>query len=172
MTFESPFHAATEDHEGDGHLCLSRVVLGGDADERTWVEFWNAFFMLARPYGVDESSGRLEVGGQVLFYMGRHLIELTLKRCCSPARAGHDLKKLLSQVPPSHSLRGSDAEARELQAFVNEVASLDPGGDQGRYGRTRDGIGALADTCCMDPLIFSNLVYRLGVKAGLLSSGP
>lgn len=166
MTLESPFHAATEDHEGDGHLCLSRVVLGGDADELTWVEFWNAFIMLATTY--DESSKELEVGGQVLFYMGRHLIELTLKRCCSPAPTGHDLAKLLSSVPTSHPLQGSDAEAQELREFIHEVASLDPGGDQGRYGRTRAGVGALADTCCMDPLLFTDLVQRLGVKAGLL----
>jgi hypothetical protein len=166
MAFETPFHLATDEHEGVGHVCLSRVVLGGDPDELTWGEFWDAFVLLATQ--MDDTTGELEVGGQVLFYMGRHVIELTLKRCSTPTPAGHDLVKLLAAVPAGHPLQGTDPEADELRQFVQEVAGLDPGGDQGRYGRTRQGAGALADTCCMEPMIFTDYVQRLVRLAGLL----
>lgn len=144
-------------------MCLSRAVLGGDPDESTWQEFWDAFIDMSMDGGGESDGYR---PGQVLFFLGRHVMELTLKGCCTSPPRTHRLGDLLRRVDPSHTLHSAGDEARAVRAFVLEVDGLDPKGDEGRYGRTSGGTASLAEACCMDPVLFVRSVQGLVFLAG------
>ncbi|WP_326696099.1 hypothetical protein OG909_01430 [Streptomyces sp. NBC_01754] len=86
---------------------------------------------------------------QPAFFLARHLAELALKTLLRPGQKhGHDLDKLRKQVQESgDDLFTDDEDRRSIVAFVRDLHSHDPKGDQGCYATTTSGDPSLAAVC-------------------------
>lgn len=156
MVYESPFRAVGSEHEGLDHACMSRahhVTVDPSTDTRD--EFFETFVNLV-PWD-DEDAPEYTAGGPVLFFLGRHVVELAIKSWIPGKAPHHRLDDLLAEVPPGHAIWKGD-DAADLREFIADLSRADPGGDQGRYGSTRKDTPSLADVCCMDPRTFAELV--------------
>lgn len=153
MTYISPFYRTSEDHDGEGHACLSRFEHDLDPVGANAFDFWKTFAHLSPDLPTDPDC---QTPGPVLFYLGRHLTELLLKQWAPSGTTGHKLDELLSQVPDSHQIQQPCHE--HLREFILELAICDPAGDEGRYGTKRGGEPSLSDICCMDTSVFTDFV--------------
>nr|WP_173309164.1 hypothetical protein [Streptomyces sp. FR1] len=153
MTYVSPFGGMDTDHEWPDPLCLSRTHCV-NAVEETLSEFYQCAVA-----AIDAESP----SPQPAFFLARHLAELALKALLGPGQKhGHDLGKLLKRLQESgDDLFTDDEDRRLIVAFIRDLHSHDPKGDQGRYATTTSGDPSLAAVCCANPELFRQYVDRL-----------
>jgi hypothetical protein len=151
MSYVSPFGEMGTDHEWADPMCLSRAHCA-NASEETIGEFYLGAVAL------------IDAGiPQPAFFLARQLAELSLKALLGPGQThGHDLGKLLKQLEErGDDLFTADGDRRLVVAFIRDLHSRDPKGDQGRYATTTSGALSLAAVCCADPVLFRQYVDRL-----------
>ncbi|MFB7763501.1 hypothetical protein [Streptomyces xiamenensis] len=66
---------------------------------------------------------------------------------------------------PGDDLLAGGTEQALLVAFIRDIDSHDPVGDQGRYPASRDGTPSLATICCAHAGLLRNYVERLHLYA-------
>lgn len=152
MSYQSPFGTIdSDDHNGPDALCLSRTHCV-NATEDTIAEFYQVT--------VAAIEARTP---QPAFFLARQLAELGMKALPGMnSKFTHNLTELLESLGQrGDELLGGGAEQDMIVAFIRDLDAYDPGGDQGRYPRTKSGDLSLATVCCADPTLLREHVDRL-----------
>lgn len=150
MDYRSPFRLADVEHDSCNPLCLD-VGDAVDPELATWRDCYDGAMCLIS-----------DAGEQAAFFLARHFVELSLKLLHPRPQTGHDLARLLDDLPEYEPLRVSTtSDADSIRQFILDMHHVDRTGTEGRYGVHSGGRRAFNNFCCIERDVLAEQLTHL-----------